>query len=102
MHRRKPMTARSNKAWRSVAIVLACLAFVLIVNRGIAGARKPNASTGSLTLTTSGKTLVIHIFADTDPEYLKNLQFFVQWGIDPNDEADYIIVVQNTPAATVG
>lgn len=95
------MTARSNKAWRNVAIALACLAFVLIVNRAIASARQPNASTGSLTLSTSGKTLVVRIFADTDPEYLENLRSFVQWGIDPNDEADYVIVVQNTPAKTV-
>ena len=89
------MNPRANRAWRTVAIALACLALLLIINRGISGARSLSAATESVTLATSGRTLVVHIFADTDPEYLKNLNFFVKWGIPPDDDADYVIVVQN-------
>ncbi len=46
------------------------------------------------------KTLVVHIFADTDPEYLENLKFFIQYGIVQEDNADYIILVQ-TDSSTI-
>ncbi|KAL0053416.1 hypothetical protein WJX82_005424 [Trebouxia sp. C0006] len=49
----------------------------------------------------NGKTLIIHIFADTDPEYLENLNFFVQWGIPPQDQSDYVVVVQSTDSAVL-
>lgn len=95
------MSPRSSTAWRTVAIALACLTLFLIVSRNISVSRHLSATTDSVTLATSGRTLVVHIFADTDPEYLKNLQFFVQWGIDPDDEADYVVVVQNSASKTV-
>ena len=95
------MAPRSTKAWRNVAVALACLLLILVFSRGISGARHLSGTASSLTLTTSGRTLVVHIFADTDPEYLKNLRFFVQWGIDPGDEADYVVVVQNIASSTV-
>lgn len=49
-----------------------------------------------------GKTLIVHIFADTDPAYLENLKFFVEWGIPDRDQADYVIVVQSTDSSVVG
>ena len=99
---RKPAAPRSSRTRRTVAFVLACLVFIIVVSRAFTGVRRLTASSDSLSLTTSGKTLVVHIFADTDPEYLKNLRFFVQWGIDPNDDAEYVVVVQNLPSKTVG
>lgn len=102
MHMRKPVVPRSSKTRRTIAVALACLTFILVVSRAFSGVRRLTATSDSLSLTTSGKTLVVHIFADTDPEYLKNLRFFIQWGIDPNDDADYIVVVQNIPSKTVG
>ena len=49
-----------------------------------------------------GKTLVVHIFADTDPEYLENLKFFVHYGILKKDiAAEYVIIVQSDTSATV-
>ena len=99
---RRPVVPRSSKTRRTIAVALACLTFILVVNRAFSGVRRLTATSDSLSLTTSGKTLVVHIFADTDPEYLKNLRFFIQWGIDPNDDADYIVVVQNIPSKTVG
>ena len=48
-----------------------------------------------------GKTLVVHIFADNDPEYLENLKFFVQYGILQEDNADYIILVQANSSTIV-
>jgi len=45
-----------------------------------------------------GRTLVVHVFADADPEYLENLKIFVKYGILREDDAEYIILVQtNTP-----
>lgn len=40
------------------------------------------------------RTLVVHVFADADPEYLENLKFFVQYGILHQDNAEHIILVQ--------
>lgn len=43
-----------------------------------------------------GKTLIVHIFADTDPEYIENLKFFVHYGISVGDiAAEYVIIVQS-------
>ena len=46
-------------------------------------------------------TLVVHIFADTDPEYLENFRFFVRHGMTPDDTAEYIVVVQTDHASVV-
>ena len=49
-----------------------------------------------------GKTLVVHIFADTDPEYLENLNFFVHHGILKGDvTAEYVIIVQSNSTSAV-
>ena len=47
------------------------------------------------------RTLVMHIFADTDPEYLLNLKFFVQYGILSKDSAEFIIIVQTNTSDVV-
>ncbi|KAI8114536.1 hypothetical protein M9434_002658 [Picochlorum sp. BPE23] len=39
-------------------------------------------------------TLVIYVFSDSDPEYERNLSYFVKEGIKENDNCDYIIVIQ--------
>ena len=46
------------------------------------------------------KTLVVHIFADTDPEYLENLMFFIQHGILQEDNAEYVLLIQ-TDSSTI-
>ncbi|KAH7621353.1 hypothetical protein NADE_006616 [Nannochloris sp. 'desiccata'] len=43
-------------------------------------------------------TLVIYVYSSSDPEYLKNLEFFIREAIKPNDGCDYVIVLQqNSP-----
>lgn len=98
MHRKKPMGKQSNRAWRSVAIVLACVCTFYLACRAFLSKSSGFDGTSS----SDGKTLVVHIFADTDPEYLENLKFFVEWGIPDRDQADYVIVVQSTEASVVG
>lgn len=80
-----------------VLLLAACLTVALMHTRLI----------GKIELRNSGclaahfdKTLVVHIFADTDPEYLENLKFFVQYGILQEDNADYIVLVQ-TDSSTI-
>ncbi|KAL3146682.1 hypothetical protein ABBQ32_000910 [Trebouxia sp. C0010 RCD-2024] len=97
MHRKKPMGKQSNRAWRSVAIVLACVCTFYLACRAFLSKSSGFDGTSS----SDGKTLVVHIFADTDPEYLENLKFFVEWGIPDRDQADYVIVVQSTEASVL-
>ena len=92
------MSQRSYKAWRSVAIVSACIC-VFCLARFAFPSKSLSAEGYS---SADGKTLIVHIFADTDPEYLENLKFFVQWGISPEDQADFVVVVQSTEASIVG
>lgn len=101
MYRKKAMSQRSYKAWRTVGIVSACIATLLLIRWGVSGTSGLSSTADGFSAA-NGKTLVIHIFADTDPEYLENLKFFVQWGIPPQDQADYIVVVQSLDPATVG
>ncbi len=101
MYRKKPMSQRSYKAWRTVGIVAACVATILLLRWGVLGSSGLSGATDGFSAA-NGKTLIIHIFADTDPEYLENLKFFVQWGIPPQDQSDYVVVVQSTDSAVVG
>lgn len=39
-------------------------------------------------------TLVMYIFSPTDPEYERNMRYFVRHGISENDPCHYVIVVQ--------
>ena len=95
------MTPRSTKAWRTVAIGAACITFIVLVQWFAFGSSASSTDTVGFS-SANGKTLIVHIFADTDPEYLENLKFFVEWGIPVEDQSDYIIVVQSTDASTVG
>lgn len=90
------MGKQSYNAWRSVAIISACIATFCLARWVF-----PSRSSSDGFSSADGKTLVVHIFADTDPEYLENLKFFVEWGIPVQDQADYVIVVQSTEPATV-
>ena len=46
----------------------------------------------------SSSTLIMFVFADTDPQYLENLKFFVRHGVSEERAVDYIIIVQtNSP-----
>lgn len=100
MHRKRPMSQRSNKAWRTVGVVVACVATVLLLRWGLLGNSGLSGASDGFSAA-NGKTLIIHIFADTDPEYLQNLIFFVQWGIPPQDQSDYVVVVQSTDSAVL-
>lgn len=97
MYKKKPMGKQSDKAWRSVAIVSACICAFSLARWALTSKSSSDGFSS-----TDGKTLIVHIFADTDPEYLENLKFFVEWGISVQDQADYVIVVQSTDASTVG
>ena len=97
MYKKKPMGKHPDKAWRSVAIVSACFCAFFLA-RGVLTSKTTSDNFSSR----DGKTLIVHIFADTDPEYLENLKFFVEWGIPVQDQADYVIVVQSTDSSTVG
>ena len=99
------MASFSRKAWRTAAVAFAsaaCFTAVLIVGLVQSGERQRSSPSDSLSLTTLSGTLVVYIFADTDPEYLENLKFFVEWGIDPDDDAEFIVVVQNIASELVG
>lgn len=47
-------------------------------------------------------TLLVYVFSNTDPEYINNLRFFVQFGMAPDDGVTYIIVVQEAEGQPVG
>ncbi len=39
-------------------------------------------------------TLVVYIFADTDPEYAHNMQHFIQHAVREDDRCDYVFIIQ--------
>lgn len=42
-------------------------------------------------------TLVAYIFADADPQYLANMEFFIRTAVREDDHCDYVIVLQVRP-----
>lgn len=40
------------------------------------------------------ETLVLYAYSNSDPEYERNLHFFVQHGMAEGDGCEYIIIVQ--------
>ena len=46
-------------------------------------------------------TLVVHVFSDSDPQYLENLKFFVRYGVSQDCAVDYVIIVQTNSSALV-
>lgn len=46
------------------------------------------------------ETLLLYLYAPSDPHYRRNLEFFVEQGIRVNDGIDYVIIVQKVRAPT--
>ena len=68
------MASLSRKAWKTAAVAFAlaaCFTVVLIASVVRFGGGQSLSTSDSLSLTTLSTTLVVHIFADTDPEYFK-------------------------------
>lgn len=50
---------------------------------------------------TMSKTLIVYVFSDTDPEYLNNMNFYIQHGYQKNDpRAVHAFLVQEDANAT--
>eukprot|EP00884_Botryococcus_braunii_P001513 jgi/Botrbrau1/11362/Bobra.0038s0111.2 len=49
---------------------------------------------GSSQQTAAKDTLIMYTYSDSDPEYQKNLEFFVKHGMWEDDPCDYLIIVQ--------
>ena len=50
---------------------------------------------------TTGNTLIIYIFSDSDPQYIENLKFFVRYGVSQEAAVHYLIIVQTDSASLV-
>lgn len=50
---------------------------------------------------TGVQVLVLYVFSNTDPQYLANLEFFVNEGIREADGCEYIIIVNRGPSEEV-
>ena len=50
---------------------------------------------------TKGTTLIIHIFSDSDPQYIGNLEFFVRYGVPQDPAVRCLIIVQTNSASLV-
>lgn len=103
---------RRSSPVRSLAIVGSLLLFVWAFTTGrliwsAAPQQGPLWRRGAATAATSvavdkrrmpdgswAPTLLVYVFSNTDPEYINNLRFFVQFGMAPDDGVTYIIVVQ--------
>ena len=94
-----PSACRVEMVSRKVVTLLAACLTVALTHTVLIG-KKELRSFGCL----SGhldKTLIVHIFADTDQEYLENLKFFIQYGILQEDNAEYVILVQTNSSTIV-
>lgn len=47
-----------------------------------------------LSLSGRGRTLVVYVYSFTDEEYERNLLFFLEHGVSPDDGCDYVLVMQ--------
>ena len=47
-----------------------------------------------LSLATADDTLVMYTYSNSDPEYERNLHFFVKYGMSYGDGCDYVVIVQ--------
>lgn len=47
-----------------------------------------------VSLATAADTLVMYTYSNSDPEYERNLQFFVKYGMSEGDGCDYVVIVQ--------
>jgi hypothetical protein len=71
----------------AVLFLTAALGFLLVA----ATARGPLQAHG---LGRAKDTLVVYIFADTDPEYARNMQHFIQHAVREDDRCDYVFIIQ--------
>ena len=55
------------------------------------------AKEAAASLLSQTDTVVIYTYSRTDPEYERNLQYFVEHGMWEGDGCDYIIIVQQVP-----
>lgn len=57
---------------------------------------RQSSAVRQLGLLSSGhpETLVLYTYSNSDPEYERNLHFFVQYGMAEGDGCDYLMVVQ--------
>ena len=93
---------RLNFPRRRPLLLVLCAAvlalFALVTSRDLAAAPVPAATPlrdrRRLPSGAWAPTLCIYVFSDTDPEYIKNLRFFVKFGMAADDGIDYIVVVQ--------
>ena len=47
-----------------------------------------------VSLATAADTLVMYTYSNSDPEYERNLRFFVKYGMSEGDGCDYVVIVQ--------
>lgn len=61
---------------------------------------RQSSAVRQLGLLSSGhpETLVLYTYSNSDPEYERNLHFFVQYGMAEGDGCDYLMVVQQVTA----
>ena len=72
-------------SWMAKTVVLAAVFFttlIMAVALLLSGCRRVASSSAT------GNTLFMHIFSDSDPQYLENLKFFVGYGVSQ----DYIYI----------
>ncbi len=62
----------------------------ILTNPSTLAARSLSGATGR----TDSPTLIIYVYANSDPEYEQNLRYFMAEGMKANDGCDYLIVVQ--------
>ena len=46
-------------------------------------------------------TLVMYVYSKTDPEYERNLLYFIQHGMWEGDGCDYVIIVQQASSPAI-
>ena len=49
---------------------------------------------GATKATPEASTLILYVFSFTDPEYERNLHFFIQHGMWDGDGCQYVIIMQ--------
>ena len=54
---------------------------------------------GGIVANIKPSTLNIYVFSNTDPEYERNLQFFIKHGMWEGDGCNYVIIVQQVSCA---
>ena len=66
----------------------------LMWNTNLFAAQQPQEQQPQASEQTVKDTLVMYIFSPTDPEYERNMQYFVQHGMSEKDPCHYVVVVQ--------